>query len=100
TGMTIFLTTHYMEEASLADNIVVLHEGDIIAEGSPEELKQTYTTDILTIMSGSPQKVETILQGNSYHFKQQGQKFVFYLNNTLEAYPLLQLLEHHMDSFE
>jgi len=40
-GTTIFLTTQYLEEAEqLADQVAILHEGVIIAQGSPEELKQ------------------------------------------------------------
>ena len=41
--MTIFLTTHYMEETRDADNVVILDKGKIIAEGSPSMLKNKYT---------------------------------------------------------
>ena len=49
TGMTVFLTTHYMEEAAESDNIVVIHKGEIKAQGTPEELKTNYCTDLLKI---------------------------------------------------
>ena len=45
--MTIFLTTHYMEEAADADYATILDKGRIIAEGTPLELKTQYATDIL-----------------------------------------------------
>ena len=45
--MTIFLTTHYMEEAANADYVTILDKGRIIAEGTPLELKTQYATDIL-----------------------------------------------------
>ena len=45
--MTIFLTTHYMEEAADADYVTILDKGRIIAEGTPLELKTQYATDIL-----------------------------------------------------
>ena len=45
--MTIFLTTHYMEEAADADYVTILDKGSIIAEGTPLELKTQYATDIL-----------------------------------------------------
>jgi len=42
-GKTVFLTTHYMEEAEfLADHVAIIHKGNIIAEGSPESLIQRY----------------------------------------------------------
>ncbi len=47
--MTVFLTTHYMEEAADADHVVILESGRIVAEGSPLELKNKYTGDFITI---------------------------------------------------
>lgn len=48
-GMTVFLTTHYMEEAADADYVVILDSGKIAAEGTPLELKNTYTGDFITL---------------------------------------------------
>ena len=48
-GMTVFLTTHYMEEAADADYVVILDGGKIAAEGTPLELKNTYTGDFITL---------------------------------------------------
>ena len=49
TGMTVFLTTHYMEEAADADYIVILDAGKIAAEGTPLDLKNRYAGDYLTV---------------------------------------------------
>lgn len=48
-GMTVFLTTHYMEEAADADYVVILDSGKIAAEGTPLALKNTYTGDFITL---------------------------------------------------
>ena len=48
-GMTVFLTTHYMEEAADADYVVILDRGRIAAHGTPLELKNTYTGDFITV---------------------------------------------------
>ena len=48
-GMTVFLTTHYLEEAADADYVVILDGGKIVAEGTPLELKNTYTGDFITL---------------------------------------------------
>ncbi|MCI6966609.1 ABC transporter ATP-binding protein [bacterium] len=48
-GMTVFLTTHYMEEAADADYVVILDSGKIAAEGTPLMLKNTYTGDFITL---------------------------------------------------
>lgn len=49
-NMTIFLTTHYMEEAARATKIVIINHGDIIAEGTPDKLRNEYSYDRLRLM--------------------------------------------------
>lgn len=48
-NMTVFLTTHYMEEAAEADYVVILDGGKIAAEGTPLELKNRYSGDFIII---------------------------------------------------
>lgn len=47
TNLTVLLTTHYMEEASIADNVVIIDSGKIVAEGSPLTLKNKYANDYI-----------------------------------------------------
>ena len=47
--MTVFLTTHYMEEAADADYVIILDSGAIAAQGTPLELKNQYTGDFITL---------------------------------------------------
>ncbi|MCL2058068.1 MAG: ATP-binding cassette domain-containing protein [Oscillospiraceae bacterium] len=61
-GMTVFLTTHYMEEAAESDDIVVIHKGEIKAHGSPLELKTRYCSDMLKITTKGGQYVEHSLK--------------------------------------
>ena len=60
TGMTVFLTTHYMEEAAEADYVVILDSGSIAAEGTPLELKNTYTGDFITLYGVSEDRVKEL----------------------------------------
>lgn len=53
-NLTIILTTHYMEEADEADNIVIIDGGKIIATGTPLDLKKKYALDSLKIHSYTP----------------------------------------------
>ena len=57
-NMTVFLTTHYMEEAADADYVVILDSGKISAHGTPLELKNTYTGDFITIYGVSEEQVK------------------------------------------
>lgn len=56
-GMTVFLTTHYMEEAADADYVVILDSGMIAAEGTPLELKNTYTGDFITVYGAEESQI-------------------------------------------
>ena len=48
-GLTVFLTTHYMEEAAVADYVIILDSGKKVAEGTPHDLKTEYATDIIRL---------------------------------------------------
>lgn len=59
-NMTIFLTTHYMEEASDADYVVILDRGQIVARGTPIELKNEYTGDFITLYGVDEEEVKKL----------------------------------------
>ena len=59
-GMTVFLTTHYMEEAADAEYVVILDSGRIAAEGTPLYLKNTYTGDFITLYGADAAAVEAL----------------------------------------
>ena len=58
--MTVFLTTHYMEEAADADYVIILDGGRISAQGTPLELKNTYTGDFITLYNVSEESVRSL----------------------------------------
>ena len=59
-NMTVFLTTHYMEEAAGADNVVILDSGRIAAEGTPHDLKNRFSCDFITLYDVSEEEVKTL----------------------------------------
>lgn len=59
-NMTIFLTTHYMEEAVESDYIVIIDNGKKISEGTPHDLKNTYTQDYITIYGVDEEEVKKL----------------------------------------
>lgn len=60
-NMTVFLTTHYMEEAADADYVVILDKGKIAAEGTPLSLKNEYTGDFVTIYNVEEENVKALV---------------------------------------
>ncbi|MCM1546594.1 MAG: ABC transporter ATP-binding protein [Clostridiales bacterium] len=59
-GVTVLLTTHYMEEAADADRVVIIDGGKIVAEGTPLELKNRYTGDFITVYGGDEEKIAAL----------------------------------------
>ena len=59
-NMTVFLTTHYMEEASDADYVIILDNGKISAEGTPLDLKNKYSGDFINIYNETEENVKKL----------------------------------------
>lgn len=59
-NMTVFLTTHYMEEAADADYVIILDSGKIAAKGTPLELKNTYTGDFITLYGINEDEIKVL----------------------------------------
>lgn len=59
-NVTIFLTTHYMEEAADADNVVILDSGKIVAQGTPFQLKKKYANDYIRLYNVKEKDVKTL----------------------------------------
>lgn len=58
--LTVFLTTHYMEEAADADYVVILDSGKIVAEGTPLMLKNAYAGDYVTLYGVEESAVQAL----------------------------------------
>lgn len=80
--MTVFLTTHYMEEAAKADKIIIMDHGHIITDGTPFELKERYATDKVKL------------------FYINGEEKEIALASTLEALPIIEEQKEKISGFE
>ena len=59
-NLTVFLTTHYMEEAADADYVVILDSGKIVASGTPLELKNEHAKDFITLYGVDEESVSLL----------------------------------------
>jgi multidrug/hemolysin transport system ATP-binding protein len=102
TGMTVFLTTHYMEEAAKANRIIILEKGHIMANGTPFELKERYASDLVKIyctesdFSFIQNKLSE--QGMRPHRMDYG--FSFMVKNTADAIEPVYSIREHISGFE
>jgi ABC-2 type transport system ATP-binding protein len=61
-GIAVLLTTHLLEEADKADDIAIMSQGTVIAEGSPGELRAEMGEGVITIVADDASRAESILR--------------------------------------
>jgi multidrug/hemolysin transport system ATP-binding protein len=101
-NMTIILTTHYMEETNNADYIVVLHDGEVKAQGTPSELKDKYSFDSIKLYYINEHKDEIINYLNKNEIKHYLESDYAYLkvSKELDKIKLINELKNYINSFE
>lgn len=100
TNMTVFLTTHYIEEAANSNFVVVMKEGEIIAKGTPNQLKAEHSADRLKITAKDRAQFRSQLQTDQLVFTEEHDTFLIQLAKTTEAISLLAKYEQLIASFE
>ena len=94
-GVTILLTTHFMEDAERCDRVGILHEGKLVALGAPDALKQSIGGDIVVIQSSDPHGLQkklrerfgceaTVVDGSLRVERPRGHEFI---RDVVEAFP-------------
>ncbi len=99
-GMTVLLTTHYMEEAANADDVVVIDHGRIVAHGTPEELKERYSRDRMTIVPKDVQSMRASLDALGVTYSSERDVFIVELDSTADAIPIIDRVRDDIVSFE
>lgn len=100
TNMTVFLTTHYMEEAAVAHQVLVLKQGTIVAQGTPDALKTKYAYDSMALVFHNPLKGVRWLEENALSYTEKQGIYTIRLSSTLHALTLLKQAEKLIASFE
>lgn len=99
-GMTIFLTTHYMEEASNADYVMVIDDGEISAKGTPAELKEKYTGDKLRLSCTDFDAVSLRLRESGASFSVSAECVTVQVSDSMAALPLIEACRDFISGFE
>ena len=98
-GMTIILTTHYLDEADEADQLYIIDHGEVIAQGSATEIKSEYASNLLKICFKDKQ-VEKFLPKNMPVEKENEFEYSLYPKSQLEAIDYLTQVREKIASFE
>jgi len=99
-GMTIFLTTHYMEEAEKSDYVIVIDSGKIAARGTPACLKETFAKDTLRLIYKDQQQCAEVLKEMQADYQTEAGRFVVKITDTMEALPIIENVKDFIRSFE
>ena len=91
-NMTVFLTTHYMEEAASAGYVVILDKGSIVAEGTPLELKNEYVHDTISLYGVTEDEIKAL----ETEYKAIRDGYRIQVKNTLEA---TKMIVKHQEIF-
>ena len=102
TGMTVFLTTHYLEEADQASDVVIMDKGNIIAKGTPVELKNKYSSDYIISYQGKNVEFERLLTQNNIKFKFNEEKNLYkiHVKGTKEAKEIISKFDNYLEDIE
>ena len=98
--MTIFLTTHYMEEAAEADYVVIIDKGSIVAKGTPAQIKEQYSSDHLILHSSQIAEIIDILKNMGYSYAIHGDTVTIQLDSSMQALPILEQCKDKIIGFQ
>jgi len=99
-GMTIFLTTHYMEEAANADHVVIIDKGKIVVEGTPAFLKKKYSSDLLKIVPKNKTNFENLLKGLNRDYTKIADQYIIKASDTEDVLSLINKIDNNINQFE
>ena len=101
-GMTVFLTTHYMEEAAKASHIAIMQKGHLTEYGTPFELKEKFAKDKLILIPKEGQKeiVIDLLKKRNLNYKIREHLITVSITDTLSAMPVLEMVKDKINGFE
>lgn len=98
-GLTIFLTTHYIEEAESVDYVLIMHEGRIEVEGTPSELRKRYSSTLLKLETKHRNALIKLLNAHDYPFELKNGRVIITLDSSKSAIPILTLVQDHIIDF-
>ncbi|GAA1933900.1 ABC transporter ATP-binding protein [Microbacterium aoyamense] len=88
-GLTVFLTTHYMEETEEADGVCIIDAGRIVAQGTPTELRARHSRSILTVTSADPTALDALARARGLQPASAGEIVTIAVPDSASAQSLL-----------
>ena len=99
-NITIFLTTHYMDEAEVCSKVVIMDHGKIIAHDTPENLKRKYTSTEIEVNYIKSDKLEKVLKEQDIPYRMKENKIMFQTKDSSIALDILSECKETITDFE
>lgn len=99
-NMTVFLTTHYLEEAEMATDVVIMDHGEIIATGTPTELKNLYSKNYVIVYSHKNEQLDKLFLPYNAQYNEDQKAYKVAFKNSEEAMRFLKENESNITDFE
>jgi multidrug/hemolysin transport system ATP-binding protein len=97
-NMTIFLTTHYMEEVKDANKVIIIDRGQIVAEGSSEDLRLKFSHDRLKIIPKN--NLKEVLDKDNLKYTNNNGLIIIRLKDSISGIDIVNKYKDHIKDFE
>ncbi|WP_284753224.1 ATP-binding cassette domain-containing protein [Arthrobacter sp. efr-133-R2A-120] len=99
-GLTVFLTTHYMQETENADEVVIIDKGRRVAAGTPAELRSQYSRSVLTIQSSAQDRLKRTVTDLGLTFEARTDVLEIDVETAQDALAVITAHREHIGHFE
>jgi ABC-2 type transport system ATP-binding protein len=99
-NITIFLTTHYMDEAEICDQVAIIDGGKIIAHDTPSNLKKKYTVTTMKIKTSDPERFTKYLKERSIKYSVDKEQIVVYATGTRDVLAITDAFKETIEDIE
>jgi len=99
-NITIFLTTHYMEEAEICNKVAIIDKGKIIAFDTPFNLKKQYTSTVMRLESDQPEVITSFFDNHHMRYKMDSNLVTVYINDYDDFLQILSANKQYIKDLE
>jgi len=99
-GITIFLTTHYMDEAEICDKVAVIDHGKIVAHDTPYELKKRHTSTVVDLSMTAPESLLHYLGERALEYEFVGSQIRVRVSGSAEALEIVTRFRSSIEDVE
>jgi len=99
-NITIFLTTHYMDEAEICHQVAIIDGGKIVAHDTPANLKKKYTSTTMNLKTSDPARLKDYLEERSIKHSGEDDLVTIYATSTADVLEITNTFRESIEDIE